>query len=284
MISIAVIVTVAMTTLTYFTLQNNLEKQNQDEQIQAKVHATANLTSHEDYHPFKYVKISDFSPNSAVLFSYPYTGNQTFDNQLAHRWNLIRLPKDMGGEKNDISSFRAYSMYDIHIGCSVFYRPQDEKLEEPCHGDSFEPVNGIAVTGFAILNKYNALPNLNLGVDDQGYIYVKQPTFEYDKNGVIGAGRDVFHCTDPQEYNQFYNTNQFSTRDKIKSILLADSRIQKIVNGNSCEFMADGTLYTGNGTYRTINVNLNNTEELSASIDLQDLSVISYRVGNLTRS
>ena len=147
---------------------------------------------------------------------------------------------------------------------------------------SFEPVNGIAVTGFAILNKYNALPNLNLGVDDQGYIYVKQPTFEFDKNGVIGAGRDVFHCTDPQEYNQFYNANQFSTRDKIKSILLADPRIQKIVSGNSCEFMADGTLYAGNGTYRTINVNLNNTKELSASIDLQGWSVISYQLGNLT--
>ena len=174
MIVAAVIVTVAMTALTYFTLQNNLEKQNQDEQIQTRVHATANLTSREDYHPFKYVKISDFSPNSTVLFSYPYTGNQS--NDLSHRWNLIRLPKEMGGNKNDISSFRAYSMYDIHIGCAVFYKSNDEKLEEPCHGDTFEPVNGIAVTGFAVLNKYNALPNLNLGVDDQGYIYVKQPT------------------------------------------------------------------------------------------------------------
>lgn len=103
MIAIAVIVTVAMTALTYFTLQNNLEKQNQDEEILSRVHATANLTSHEDYHPFKYVKIGDFPPNSAVIFSYPYTGNQTLD--LEHKWNLIRLPKEMGGGKNDISSF-----------------------------------------------------------------------------------------------------------------------------------------------------------------------------------
>ena len=63
MIIIAVIVTVVMTTLTYFTLQNNLEKQNQEEQVLARVHATANLTSGEDYHPFKFVKISDFPPN-----------------------------------------------------------------------------------------------------------------------------------------------------------------------------------------------------------------------------
>ncbi len=285
MIAIAVIVTVGMTALTYSTLRNNLEKQNQDEQIQARVHATTNLTSGEGYHPFKFVKISDFPPNSAVIFSYPYTGNQTIDNQdISHRWNLIRLAKDMGGDKNNISSFRAYSMYDIHIGCIVFYKPNDEKLEEPCHGDSFEPVNGVAVTGFAVLNKYNALPNLDLGVDDQGYIYVKQPTFEFEKNGVIGAGRDVFHCTDPQEYNQSYNANQFTTRDKIKSILLSDPRIQKIINGNSCEFMANGTLYTENGTYKTINVNLNNTKELSASIDLQKWSVISYGLGNLTRT
>lgn len=285
LITIAVIVTVTMTALTYFTLQNNIEKQDQEDKILARVHATVNLTSHEDYYPFRYVKISDFPPNSAVLFSYPYTGNQTIDNQdLSHRWNLIRLPKEMGGDKNNISSFRAYSMFDIHIGCIVSYKSYDEKLEEPCHGDTFEPVNGIAVTGFAILNKYNALPNLDLGVDDQGYIYVKQPTFEFEKNGVIGAGRDVFHCTDPQEYNQFYNSNQLTTRDKIKSILLADPRIQKIVSGNSCEFMADGTLYTGNGTYRTININLNNTKELSASIDLQGWSVISYQLGNLTRT
>ena len=194
------------------------------------------------------------------------------------------MPKDLGGGKDDISSFRAYSMYDIHIGCVVFYKPQYEKLEEPCHGDSFEPVNGVAVTGFAILNKYNALPNLDLGVDEQGYIYVKQPTFDFEKNGVIGAGRDVFHCTDPEEQNQNYNANQLITRDKIKSILLSDPQVQKIILGSTCKFMADGTLYTANGTYKTINVNLNNTKELSTSIDLQGWSVKSYRLGNLTRS
>ncbi|MDE1765841.1 MAG: hypothetical protein KGI27_06145 [Thaumarchaeota archaeon] len=274
-----------MATLTYVTLQDNLEKQNQEEKIRSRVHATANLTSGKDYEPFKFVKISDFPPNSAVLFSYPYIGNKTIDNQdLSHRWNLIRLPKELGGDKNDISSFRAYSMYDIHIGCVVFYKPEDERLEEPCHGDAFEPVNGIAVAGFAVLNKYNALPELDLGVDDQGYIYVKQPTFEFEKNGVIGAGRDALHCTDPQEYNQTYNANQLTTRDKVKSILLSDPRIQKIVYGSSCMFMADGTLYTGNGTYRTINVDLNNTKELSASISLQGWSVVSYNVGNLTRN
>lgn len=283
-IIIAVIVAIGITTMTLLSLQNNIEKQNQEEKIQARVHATSNLTSHEDYDPFRYVRISDFAPNSAIIFSYPFTGNQTFDTQGSHKWNLIRLPSELGGNKDDISSFRAYSMMDIAIGCNVVYRPQSEKLVDWCHDDTFEPVNGIAVAGNAVLNKYNALPNLDLGVDDQGYIYVKQPVFEYDKNGLIGAGRNVFHCTDPQQANLQYDMNRLTTRQQIESILLSDARIQKIILGNSCEFMGDSISYTENGTYRGINVNLNNTEELSAAIHLQNRSVVSYDLSHIART
>ncbi len=276
LIVIAAIITITVTTVTLMTLQSDIEKQNQEEKIQARVHAiTDNGT--------KYVKIGDLIPNSAIPFTYPYTGNATIDISAFHRWELIRLPKDLGGDKDDISSFRAYSMIDINHGCLTIYRQNIEKLEEPCNNGEYEPVNGIAVVGLAMYQKYNALPNLDLGVDDQGYIYVKPPIFEYDKNGVIGAGRDVFHCKDPAETDLQFDTERLTTRQQIKSILLSDVRIQKIIDGNSCELMGDGILYTGNGTYRTINVNLNNTKELSATVHLQNRSVVSYELTNLTR-
>lgn len=277
LIGIAVIATIGVTTMTLLSLQNNIEKQNQEEKIQARVHVlTDNGT--------KYVKINDMIAGSAARFSYPYVGNATFDAEYTHAWQLVRLPKDLGGNEDDISSFRAYSMVDIHTGCLVIYRQQSEKLVDNCHDDTFEPVNGIAIAGNVIFNKYNALPNLDLGVDDQGYIYVKQPVFDYDKNGVIGAGRDVFHCTDPEQTDLQYDKDRLATRQQIKSILLSDTRIQKIILGNSCEFMGDGILSTENGTYREINVNLNNTEELSAAVHLQNRSVISYDLSHLART
>lgn len=172
--------------MTFFTLQSNITKQDQAEKLQARIHTlTDNGT--------KYVQISDLTFSSAVRFSYPYTGNAKFDQDANHAWELVRLPKDLGGEKDDISSFRAYSMVDIHTGCLVIYRSQSEKLVDNCHDDTFEPLNGIAIAGIAkdYNFKNNALPNLDLGVDNNGYIYVKQPTFELDKNGIIGLGRKV---------------------------------------------------------------------------------------------
>lgn len=277
LITIAVMATIVVTTMTLLSLQNNIEKQDQEEKIQARVHAfTDNGT--------RYVKIDDLTPNSVIIFPYPYTGNSTIDASAFHRWDLIRLPKDLGGDKNDISSFRAYSRVDITRWCLTAYRPDIEKFEEPCNNDEYEPVNGIAVVGPATYQKYNALPNLDLGVDDQGYIYVKQPVFEYDKNGLIGAGRDVFHCTDPEQADLQYDKDGLATRQQIESILLSDARIQKIILGNSCEFMSDSILYTGNGTDRVINVNLNNTRELSAAVHLQNRSVVSYDLSHLART
>lgn len=277
LIGIAVIATIGITTVTLLSLQNNIEKQNQEEKIQARVHVlTDNGT--------KFVKINDMIAGSGARFSYPYVGNATFDAEYTHAWQLVRLPKDLGGNEDDISSFRAYSMVDIHTGCLVSYRSQSETLVDSCHDDTFEPVNGIAIAGNVIFNKYNALPHLDLGVDDQGYIYVKQPVFEYDKNGVIGAGRDVFHCTDPEQADLQYDKDGLATRQQIESILLSDTRIQKIILGNSCEFMGDSILSTENGTERVINVNLNNTRELSAAIHLQNRSVVSYDLSHLART
>ena len=182
----AIIVTVGITVLTFLTLQNNIDKQNQLEKNQARVHAFTD-------NGIKYVKINDMAPNSSLIFVYPYTGNETFDNEAFHKWILIRLPSHDGGDKDDVSSFRAYSMVDIQLNCLIKYWPKNEWLEDPCHGSMYEPVYGIPFTGPAMNYgfKNNALPQLDLGVDNEGYIYVKPPIFDIDKNGVVGYGRKV---------------------------------------------------------------------------------------------
>jgi ubiquinol-cytochrome c reductase iron-sulfur subunit len=181
-IVIAIIVTIGITVLTFLTLQNNIDKQNQLEKNQARVHApTDNGT--------KYVKINDMAPNSSLIFVYPYTGNET----SFHIWILIRLPIHDGGNNDDISSFRAYSAVDIQLWCLIKYWPQHEWFEDPCHGSLYEPVYGIPFAGPAVnyAFKNNALPQLDLGVDKDGYIYVKPPIFEIDKNGQVGYGRKL---------------------------------------------------------------------------------------------
>lgn len=138
-----------------------------------------------------YVKITDLQTNSAEPFIYPYTGNETLDQEPQKIWILIRLPEHYGGDIDDISSFRAYSMVDIQLWCMIGYRPEWEILMDPCHGTFYEPLNGIPVSGpgkdYWIKN--SALPKLDLDVDEDGYIYVKSPIFDVDKNGMIGYGR-----------------------------------------------------------------------------------------------
>ncbi len=141
----------------------------------------------------KYVKIKDLAPNSARPFIYPYTGNKTMDVSVQNAWILLRLPEQYGGEKDDISSFRAYSMVDLHLWCVINYWPDKQLFIDPCHGTMYEPLNGIALSGpgkdFAFKN--NALPKLDLAIDEEGYIYVKSPVFSVDQNGLVGYGRRV---------------------------------------------------------------------------------------------
>jgi Rieske Fe-S protein len=141
----------------------------------------------------KQIKINDLAPNSSVIFVYPYTNNKTLDESARNLWILIRLPAHDGGDKDDISSFRAYSMVDIQLNCIIRYWPNHEWLEDPCHGSLYEPLYGIPFAGPAINYwiKNDALPQLDLGVDSKEYIYVKPPVFDIDKNGLVGYGRKV---------------------------------------------------------------------------------------------
>jgi len=191
-IIVAVLVTASTITIIFVIFENNIAEQKQAEKLQARVHALS-------YNGKSYVRISDLASNSTVYFEYPYSGNSTRYYVEPHNsWILIRLPSDMDGDKNDISSFRAFNVIGVdYLEFPLRYFPTREKLYEDHLGDTYEPINGTLVAGYGFYKRHdnqtlpNALTKLDLGIDDQGYIYVKPPTFDIDKNGVIGLGRKM---------------------------------------------------------------------------------------------
>ena len=166
-----------------------------------------------------YVKISDMAPNDSGYFMYPSSYNFSDSANAYQRFLLIRLPSWLGGDKEDISSYRAYSMLDLDSHCLVKYWPQYERqrIEDPCHFEEYRVIDGASYFfGMKIMAKpvENALPQLDLGVDDAGYIYVKTPTWTVDKNGLIGDGRHL-------SKDQVLNSSKFLL-EKYKSISKAN--------------------------------------------------------------
>lgn len=143
-----------------------------------------------------YVKISDMKPNSFGYFMYPSSYNYSDNANAYQRFLLIRLPSWLGGDKNDVSSYRAYSALDLDSHCMLIYRSLDgeQKIEDYCHFEQYRTIDGASYFfGIKTLAKpvENALPQLDLGVDDAGYVYVKTPTWDVNKNGVVGDGRHL---------------------------------------------------------------------------------------------
>jgi hypothetical protein len=101
------------------------------------------------------------------------------------RYNLIRLPEFLGGSRDDISSYRAFSAIAVSNSCANRYFSELYLLQDPCHGDRYRPWDGLAVSGPAAVGVYShslvespkpiALPYLSLAVDDKGYIVAKRP-------------------------------------------------------------------------------------------------------------
>lgn len=154
------------------------------------------LDFRDAYNTPKYVKLDDMAPNSMGFFSYPNSYNFTDSANAYQRFILIRLPTWLGGDKDDISSYRAYSMLDLDSHCMIKYWPQEQRqrIEDPCHFEMYRAIDGASYfVGIKIMSKpvEDALPQLDLGADSDGYIYVKPPTWTVDKNGLIGDGRHL---------------------------------------------------------------------------------------------
>ena len=139
--------------------------------------------------------------NSSATFVYPRSGDPIADAEPFRRFQLIRLNPELGGNADDATAFRAYSMICVHLWCLWDYYsdriPKNENIagsiECPCHGSKYSPFNGLAVEGPASMQTApnNALPSLSLEVDSDGALWVLPPVWNVNENGVVGFGRYV---------------------------------------------------------------------------------------------
>ena len=137
--------------------------------------------------------VNNYPVNHAEVITYPATGDAALDAEAFRKWQFIRLPEELGGAKNDVSAFRAYSMICLHLWCLWKYWPDEgrKRGECPCHGSMYDPLSGTAFVGPASVQAApsNTLPKLTLEIDSDGLIYILPPTFNAQENGVIGYGR-----------------------------------------------------------------------------------------------
>ena len=139
--------------------------------------------------------LKTFPINHAEVITYPKTGDSVLDGEAFRKWQFIRLPEELGGQKNDLSSFRAYSMICLHLWCLWKYWPQEgrKRGECPCHGSMYNPLTGTAFAGPASLQAppSNTLPQLNFETDADDLMYISPVTWGVNANGVVGYGRFV---------------------------------------------------------------------------------------------
>ncbi|MGI0059501.1 MAG: hypothetical protein ACREBJ_07010 [Nitrosotalea sp.] len=91
-------------------------------------------------------------------------------------------------------------------------------------------------------------------------------------------------CDDPEQTELKHDVESFTKRISVENMVLADPILYKLIDNSNCEFMGLSTLYTENGSYQILNINLNNTKLLTAQVSLQNSSVTAYNLGNLSRS
>lgn len=140
-----------------------------------------------------HANVNTFLVNHAEVITYPKTGDRVLDEEAFRKWNLIRLPEELGGGVNDVSAFRAYSIVCVHLWCAWKYWPEDnmKKGQCPCHASTYDPFTGKATAGPASWQSppSNVLPRLDLEADSDGFLYIIPPKWNTDANGIIGYGR-----------------------------------------------------------------------------------------------
>jgi len=74
--------------------------------------------------------VKTFPINHSEVITYPSTGDPALDAEAFRKWQFIRLPQELGGDKQDVSSFRAYSMFVFIFGvCGNIGLKKDEREE-----------------------------------------------------------------------------------------------------------------------------------------------------------
>lgn len=174
---------------------------------------------------FTYVKVDNMQINTAMRFLNPFgktlpahfsqqsmmAGSAITDPDLSmtseqktaliegadafEQYVLIRLPEFIVGPADDVSAFRAYSALDPESKCLLGYRRDTATLQDPCHSDIFRASDGyscfgkIAIGSNPVVSSYNALPRMELSVDDHGYLIAIKPDGQPHGDGTVGEGR-----------------------------------------------------------------------------------------------
>jgi Rieske Fe-S protein len=151
--------------------------------------------------------LATFPPNSHWLMTYPSSGDSKLDGENQNtfvKFDLIRLPPELGGTNKSASAFVAFSKVCVHLWCSPNYGgplidppPEHRVYECPCHGSLYSvgennsPV-GVATKGPAFVQPAptNAIPLLTLTTDSAGNLQVVPPIWDVEHNGVLGYGRN----------------------------------------------------------------------------------------------
>ena len=137
--------------------------------------------------------INTFPINHSEVITYPATGDAALDSEAFRKWQFIRLPAELGGEKTDVSAFRGFSMICLHLWCLWKYWPDEgrKRGECPCHGSMYDPSTGTAFQGPASVQAApsNTLPKLDFEVDSAGMVWILPPNWGVNGNGVVGYGR-----------------------------------------------------------------------------------------------
>jgi len=136
-----------------------------------------------------------FKVNHSEAIIYPISDDPALNKEAFRTWQFIRLPPELGGDKNDASAFRVFSMVCLHLWCLWKYWPGEgrKRGECPCHGTMYDPLTGEAFAGPAALQSppSNVLPKLDVEVDKDGYVWILPPTLDVNGNGIVGYGRFI---------------------------------------------------------------------------------------------
>ena len=142
-----------------------------------------------------HANVNTYPINHAEIVTYPKTEDEVLNEEAFRKWQLIRLPEELGGGAKDVSAFRVFSMVCLHLWCLWKYWPEEgrKRGECPCHGSMYDPDTGTAYVGPASLQAppSNTLPKLDLEADADGFLYISPVTWGVNSNGIVGYGRFV---------------------------------------------------------------------------------------------
>jgi rieske iron-sulfur protein len=146
--------------------------------------------------------INTFPVNHSEVVIYPKTDDAVLNKEAFRTWQFIRLPKELGGDRDDVSAFRVYSAVCLHLWCLWRYVPLGHAKNDPsklvngsgqcpCHGSTYDPLNGKAFAGPAADQSppTNVLPILYLEADEEKNLWILPPTWGVNANGIVGYGR-----------------------------------------------------------------------------------------------